>query len=105
MDVSKEEAQLLTVFRAIERYQDPELVPAEDASTLAQYLPVVLPLDELEKTLDAKHIATLIDGFIAGVAANRLMTAGVRPADLEHRYTGEYQTGVDPVTNEVRVNN
>jgi PII-like signaling protein len=103
MQLNTQEARLLTVYRAIEGYDDQELVPSEDASALAQYLPVVLPLEELEKKLSAEALSQLIDGYIAGVAANRLMSAGIRPIDLEGRSEGEYQTGVDPVTKEVRV--
>ena len=106
MNLSKAEARLVTISRAIDRFDDADLVPQDDASSLASYLPAILPLDELEKSLSGQELAALVDGFIAGVATNRLMQAGVRPADLK-QLSGqpEYQTGVDPVTNEVRVPN
>ena len=109
MQLTKNEARLITVARAIEHYNDPELVPVDDASLLASYFPAVLPLAALEKELSGESLAVLVDGFIAGIAANRLMQAGLRPIDIEHRAAaqedGEYQTGVDPITKEVRVSN
>ena len=104
-DLNEQEARLIAVLRAIGRFDDAELVPEEDASMLAFYLPAILPLDEVEQQLNDKELKCLLDGFIAGVGANRLMQAGLRPIDIATRAATveeEFQTGIDPLTGEPR---
>ena len=107
MDLSTDEARLITVARAIKRFNVARLVPVDEASAIASYLPELAPIED---KLTGKELAILIDGFIAGIAADRLLAAGVPAHDygnavFEDGNETEYQTGVDPVSNEVRVPN
>lgn len=105
MALSIEEARLVASYRAITRFGHPGLISIEDASTVSSYLADALSLDDRVKSLSEKEIELLLDGYIAGIAANRLMTSDITAA----QYFGqvkepepEYQTGVDPVSGEVR---
>ena len=99
--LNTEEARLVAVYRAVDRFGDSlGVVRPQDASLIWDYLGAVTDTEHLDEQ-PVEYIDAYLDGLIAGFAASRLANAGIDPDEL-HASGHASQTGVDPVTGEVR---
>lgn len=100
-ELNTEEARLIAVYRAIERFgSELGVIRTQDCSLIWDYLNVVTDVTTLDEK-PSEYIDAYLDGLIAGFAASRLANAGIDPDELAEPH-GETQTGVDPVTGDVR---
>lgn len=100
-DLTTDEARLIAVFRAVHRFGDElGVIRTQDTSLIADYLNVVTDVEALDEK-PTEYIDAYLDGLIAGFAASRLANAGIDPEELAEPQVST-QTGVDPVTGDVR---
>lgn len=99
VELSTQEARLVGVYRAIARFSEKELIRPSDASLLVGYFEHLADVETLESS--TANLELFLDGFVAGVAAGRLASANIDPSELATTQVGA-QTGVDPLTGEVR---
>ena len=106
-DISVEESRLIAVRRAIVKFGNPALLDVQEASTVAAYIAALIDLDNLEDIATADQIVYLLDGLVIGLVTSRLLEEAV-PLDqlpkAQEESKRQFQTGIDPVTNEPRVN-
>lgn len=72
IEVSTDEARLVSVFRAIKELNSPTLIEVEDVGDAVALLQQVLDLEKYEKSADAGQLKFLVLGFVAGLAASRI---------------------------------
>lgn len=100
-DLTTDEARLIAVLRAVHRFGDKfGVVRTQDTSLICDYINVITDTELLDEQ-PTEYINAYLDGLIAGFAASRLANAGIDPEELAQPH-GETQTGVDPVTGDVR---
>jgi hypothetical protein len=102
-----EEIRLIAVYRAIKKMGHPEIIDSSDASLIAAYINGLVDMDKLELNGSAENLEWYLDGIILGLSINKLLTASVPIEDLprpQSERDRQFQTGVDPVTNEVHIN-
>lgn len=100
-ELTTDEARLIAVLRAVHRFGDElGVIRTQDTSLICDYLNVVTDVEELDEK-PIEYIDAYLDGLIAGFAASRLANAGIDPEELAEPQ-GSAQTGVDPVTGDVR---
>lgn len=88
MALSKEEAQLIAVYRAIAEFDNETILSKEEVGELYAALKHVIDLDEKTQELNNAEVKILLYGFVAGVAAARV------PAFLEQ--ARNLYSGPDP---------
>lgn len=89
--LDKEEAQLLAVYRAINEFDNVDLVDVSDVGVILSGLRAVVNLDAKEEELNSVALKALIYGFVAGIAATRAHS--VRPEFVDFAPEAEFIGG------------
>lgn len=107
MMLTIKETRLIAVLRAISKFGNPTILDETEASLVHAYVENLIDMDHLEQEASSENIEYFLDGVILGLAANRLLTANVAPDETPKAKVDEakqFQTGVDPISGDVNVN-